>query len=81
MQRTLVGPSRAQNEPVRPKNRFHLKFLINKNSKYEIDTHLGFSQNRTKEIVVIHLKEMKLLYLAKNLWQGLNTLLVKNVPC
>ena len=38
MQRTLVGPSRAQNEPVRPKNRFHLKFLINQNSKYEIDT-------------------------------------------
>ena len=29
MPRTLVGPSRAKNEPVGPKNRVQLKFLIN----------------------------------------------------
>ena len=27
--RTLVGPSRTKNEPVGPKNRVQLKFLIN----------------------------------------------------
>ena len=27
----IVGPSRAKNEPVGPKNRVQLKFLINQN--------------------------------------------------
>ena len=31
MSRAIVGPSRTQNEPVGPKNRVQLKFLINQN--------------------------------------------------
>ena len=30
--RTVVGPRKTQNEPVGPKNRVQLKFLINQNS-------------------------------------------------
>ena len=34
--RYAKDPSRTQNEPVGPKNRVQLKFLINQNSKYDV---------------------------------------------